>query len=305
MRLPKPQSAPGLLIWAITIAFGIVAGNVLYVLIGQNIENVSAEKGFDTLLSRHWPDIMAWWAENGFWLALTFAFFFGATLALWINVGLQAWGANKKSDSKQTDNESVVQETPISEIATNVPLSGPNLELEEANEKIGFLQSQIDEMKQKQKIQNDTKRSLAEIDILQAAIIDRTPYCLRTAEQVRLKFTSIMADIDNAQKSELTSVQDRPMQALRMLLNEWRSSVSEVYMDFPNESDLARETLDFSAFTNDPFVRAVDEPDGLSQVLQGEYRKFAAQRKNLGRITARLQQEFDNEKRSLLEILND
>lgn len=89
MRIPKPKSAPGLLLWGVTATAILALGRVVWVLVGQNIETVSADKGYDKFLLTRWPDIMAWLAENGFWLSLLAAAFLGAALALWAYVILQ------------------------------------------------------------------------------------------------------------------------------------------------------------------------------------------------------------------------
>lgn len=90
MRLPKPKSGPGLLLYGVSlVALGLV-GRVLWVLVGQNVETVSAEKGYDKLLARHWGEIMNWLGHNSFWLSLVTAAFLGGTLALWAYIALQA-----------------------------------------------------------------------------------------------------------------------------------------------------------------------------------------------------------------------
>jgi hypothetical protein len=89
MRLPKPKSAPGILLYFISAAAFILVVRIAWVLVGQNVETVSAQKGYDKLLSRHWTAIMNWLAVNGFWLSLTTTAFLGAALALWAFVVLQ------------------------------------------------------------------------------------------------------------------------------------------------------------------------------------------------------------------------
>ncbi len=97
MQLPKPKSLPGLLIYGFSAITLLLFGRIAWVLIGQNIETLSTEKGYDKLLSKHWTEIMAWLGENGFWLSLAFAFFLGATIALWINLGLQEWSSKREA----------------------------------------------------------------------------------------------------------------------------------------------------------------------------------------------------------------
>jgi hypothetical protein len=89
MQLPRPKSAPGILLYFVTVTTLLLVGRVLWVLVGQNVEVVAAERGYDKLLSRHWSEIMNWLASNGFWLSLCTAAFFGATVALWMNVAIQ------------------------------------------------------------------------------------------------------------------------------------------------------------------------------------------------------------------------
>lgn len=90
MRLPKPKSKPGILLYGVTFLCIATIARVLWVLVGQNIENVSTEKGFDKLLSKHWTEIMAWLGDNGFWLSLSAAALIGAMLALWVYVIVQS-----------------------------------------------------------------------------------------------------------------------------------------------------------------------------------------------------------------------
>lgn len=97
MRLPKPKSAPGILLYTITAAAALLLARILWVLIGQNVETVSAEKGYDKLLSRHWTEIMDWLGQNGFWLSLATAAFLGGTVALWAYIALQAKDASPPS----------------------------------------------------------------------------------------------------------------------------------------------------------------------------------------------------------------
>lgn len=89
MRIPKPKSAPGLLLYGATVASVFLFGRIVWVLVGQNIETVSSDKGYDKFLLARWSDIMGWLAENGFWLSLIGAALIGVTLALWAYVILQ------------------------------------------------------------------------------------------------------------------------------------------------------------------------------------------------------------------------
>lgn len=89
MRIPKPKSAPGLFLWFVTALAMALVGRIAWVLVGQNIENVSTERGYDKLLSRHLSEILGWLAVNGFWLSLTAAAVIGGAIALWVNVLLQ------------------------------------------------------------------------------------------------------------------------------------------------------------------------------------------------------------------------
>lgn len=90
MRFPKPKSAPGVLLYGVSAILFTLFARVVWVLVGQNVEVVSSEKGYDKLLLRHWSEIMDWFATNGFWFSLVTAFFLGAALALWANVALQS-----------------------------------------------------------------------------------------------------------------------------------------------------------------------------------------------------------------------
>jgi hypothetical protein len=54
MQLPRPKSAPGILLYFVTVTTLLLVGRVLWVLVGQNVEVVAAERGYDKLLSRHW-----------------------------------------------------------------------------------------------------------------------------------------------------------------------------------------------------------------------------------------------------------
>lgn len=82
---------------------------MVWVLVSQNVESLSSEKGYDKLLSRHWSDIMDWFATNGFWLSLTTALFLGAALALWANVALQSiFGSDSLTLFKTTKNAASV-----------------------------------------------------------------------------------------------------------------------------------------------------------------------------------------------------
>lgn len=90
MRIPKPKSAPGIFLWAITVAALALFFRIAWVVVGQSIEGVSTARGYDKLLSRHISDILGWLAVNGFWLSLVAASVIGGAIALWINVFLQS-----------------------------------------------------------------------------------------------------------------------------------------------------------------------------------------------------------------------
>lgn len=104
MRIPKPKSAPGIFLYSLTAVSTLLLGRIVWVIIGQNVETVSAERGYDKLLSRHWTEIMAWLAANGFWLSITTAAFVGATLALWAYIVLQSNASmTEQSGSQQIE----------------------------------------------------------------------------------------------------------------------------------------------------------------------------------------------------------
>jgi hypothetical protein len=105
MRIPKPKSAPGIFLWFITIvALGLLA-RIAWVLVGQNIEIVSSERGYDKLLSQHWSEILDWLAVNGFWLSLATAALIGGAVALWINVILQPSAEAGESETDAIEQE--------------------------------------------------------------------------------------------------------------------------------------------------------------------------------------------------------
>lgn len=95
VRFPKPKAPAGAFLYAVSAIALLFSGRVLWVVGGQNIENLSAEKGYDKLLSQHWSEIMEWLAVNGFWLCLVTAMFIGGALALWANFAIQSAFGNR------------------------------------------------------------------------------------------------------------------------------------------------------------------------------------------------------------------
>lgn len=69
MRLLPKSAANRFLASVFALALAWLAA-IIWVLISQNIENLSSEHGYDTLLSRNWRDIAAWMSENIFLLSL-------------------------------------------------------------------------------------------------------------------------------------------------------------------------------------------------------------------------------------------
>lgn len=90
MRLPKPKSIPGLFLWALTAGALAVVGYLVTSLLAQNVENLSSERGYDKLLSKSWPFILAWVRDNMLVLATSASFLVGGAVCSWIYAALQA-----------------------------------------------------------------------------------------------------------------------------------------------------------------------------------------------------------------------
>ncbi|API59033.1 hypothetical protein BSL82_06670 [Tardibacter chloracetimidivorans] len=88
MQLPKPKSPPGIFLYLLSASAIAVALRVLWVLVGQNVETLSIEKGYDKLLSRHWSEVVAWMTENIFWLTVSSAGLVSGAVCCWVYAAL-------------------------------------------------------------------------------------------------------------------------------------------------------------------------------------------------------------------------
>lgn len=293
MQLPKPKSLPGLLLYGLTFVCVVLFLRISWVVVGQNIETVSADKGYDKLLSKHWAEIMAWLGENGFWLSLTFSFFLGATIALWVNLILQSL----LSDATKLEVETLSQV----DVTTN---GAQNPEIEAANSRIETLESQLESIRQKSERQKAIKDRLGEIDTMETLMKAQIPQCWEKAKSLETKFSEIMQKMEECSRSEMLSAREGPLRALKYDLADWDTMLTNVL----GTGSIGRYSYDFlkdfSAHTKEPFIPAYDEPPGLSQEMQGRYRKFAAQRDNLRLVEQDAPAILAEEKRSLLSQLD-
>jgi hypothetical protein len=83
MLFPKPKSVPGIFLYGTAIAAVALIARVAWVLIGQNVESLSSEKGYDKLLTKHWSFIVDWMTSHMFVLSTATAFVVGGALFSW------------------------------------------------------------------------------------------------------------------------------------------------------------------------------------------------------------------------------
>jgi hypothetical protein len=84
MRLPKPKSLLGLLLYGVGAIALIMFGKVMWSLVDYTIQQIATTAGLDHFIAKGWPAAWAWVVHNIYWTALVAALFGGAAAGAWL-----------------------------------------------------------------------------------------------------------------------------------------------------------------------------------------------------------------------------